>query len=142
LSEPLIGRAQLLLGLAQGTVLLLVCLALYAHLITGGAATELARTLAFVALTAGNLMLVRANARHRRAAHAHGGRGYWMIAVFATATVALCIGVPVLRDLFGFALPPPAALATAVALGLLGGASLLPFKTSARVQRWLGTSPG
>ena len=110
------------------------------HLIRDGATTELARTLAFITLTAGNLMLVRANARHRSAAHAHGGRGYWLIAGFATATVTLCIGVPVLRDLFGFALPPPAALATAVALGLLGGASLLPFKTSARVQRWLGTA--
>lgn len=140
LSEPLIGRLQLLIGLAQGAVLLLVCLALYVHLIRDGAATELARTLAFVALTAGNLMLVRANARHRAAAHAHGGRGYWMIVCAATATVALCIGIPALRELFGFALPEPAALASAVALGLLGGASLLPFKASARVQRWLGTA--
>ncbi len=142
LAEPLIGRVQLLLGLAQGAVLLLVCLVLYVQLIRDGAATELARTLAFIALTAGNLMLVRANARHRSAAHAHGGRGYWLIAGFATATVTLCIGVPVLRDLFGFALPSLPAMATAVALGLLGGASLLPFKASTRVQRWLGATSG
>ena len=142
LSEPLIGRVQLLIGLAQGAVLLLVCLGLYVHLIRDGAATELARTLAFVALTAGNLMLVRANARHRAAAHAHGGRGYWIIVLAATSTVALCIGVPALRDLFGFAAPEPAALATAIGLGLLGGASLLPFKASARVQRWLGVTSG
>ncbi len=101
-----------------------------------------AKQLPIIALTAGNLMLVRANARHRSAAHAHGGRGYWLIAGFATATVTLCIGVPVLRDLFGFALPSLPAMATAVALGLLGGASLLPFKASTRVQRWLGATSG
>ena len=47
-----------------------------------------------------------------------------------------------LRDLFGFALPSLPAMATAVALGLLGGASLLPFKASTRVQRWLGATSG
>ena len=57
LTEPLIGRAQLLLGLAQGALLLVVCFAVYALALQQGLASDAARFMAFVALTAGNLTL-------------------------------------------------------------------------------------
>jgi len=57
LSETLIGRAQLVLGLAQGALLLVVCFAVYALALQQGVASDAARFMAFVALTAGNLTL-------------------------------------------------------------------------------------
>ncbi|MBI2398531.1 MAG: cation-translocating P-type ATPase [Xanthomonadales bacterium] len=140
LSEPLIGSVHLLLGLAQGAVLLLACLGVYAFALRAAADAEGARTLAFLALTAGNLMLVRANASHHAGATT-SRRGYWWIALAAGGAVALCIGVPGLRDLFGFTPPAPAAAAAAIALGVCGGAALLPFKRLARVRAWLSGHP-
>jgi Ca2+-transporting ATPase len=139
LDEALIGRAQLLIGLAQGMVLLLACLAVYAAALRDGAGSELARTLAFIAMTAGNLMLVRANASHElgSARALSGGRGYWLITLGASGVVALCILLPALRSLFAFALPDPQSALTAAACGLAGGASLLLVRGHPLVQHWL-----
>ena len=136
LSEPLIGSVHLLLGLAQGAVLLLACLGVYGYALADGAGTELARTLAFLALTAGNLMLVRANASHHTGA-ATSRRGYWWIALAASAAVALCIGVPGLRELFGFSIPPLPLAALAIGVGAAGGTSLSLLKLLAPVRRLL-----
>ena len=57
--EPLIGLRQLLLGLGFGFCLFIGCFALYAWANAAGLGENVARTLAFVALTVSNLMLVR-----------------------------------------------------------------------------------
>jgi Ca2+-transporting ATPase len=141
LDEPLVGPAQLLLGVMQGAVLLLVCLALYGQQLQSGQGESLARTLAFIALTAGNLMLVQVNASRRGAIRnlfSGPRRAFWLIAAGAGAIVAICIGWPPLRGLFGFALPEAAQALLAAAVGLAGGAVLELGKWHPWVRRTLG----
>jgi P-type Ca2+ transporter type 2C len=123
LSEPLIGRAQLLLGLMQGALLLAVCFAVYALALQQGLATEAARFIAFVAMTAGNLTLALIDTTQQPLSR--GGsvaRPFVWIALAATAALALCVAVPPLRSLFGFAWPGAAELGLAVLAGVLGTA--------------------
>ena len=121
LSEPLIGRAQLLLGLLQGALLLAVCFAVYALALQQGLITEAARFMAFVTLTAGNLMLALIDTTQQPLSQ--GGsvaRAFVWITFAAVAALALCIAVPPLRSLFGFAWPGIAELGLAVLAGMLG----------------------
>jgi P-type Ca2+ transporter type 2C len=121
--EPLIGRAQLLLGLTQGALLLAVCFAVYALTLQQGLTTEAARFMAFVALTAGNLTLALIDTTQQPLSR--GGavaRPFVWITLAALAALALCVAVPPLRKLFGFAWPGAAELAVAVLAGVLGTA--------------------
>jgi P-type Ca2+ transporter type 2C len=123
LSEPLIGRAQLLLGLMQGALLLAVCFAVYALALQRGLAAEAARFVAFAALTAGNLTLALIDTTQQPLAR--GGsvaRPFISITLAAVAALALCITVPPLRSLFGFAWPGAAELGVAVMASVLGTA--------------------
>jgi P-type Ca2+ transporter type 2C len=120
-SEPLIGRAQLVLGLAQGTLLLAVCLAVYGVALQQGWPAPAARFMAFAALTAGNLTLALVNTT-QQALLRTGATVAWpfvWIALSAAGALGVCVAVPALRGLFGFAWPGAAALATAVSVGAL-----------------------
>jgi Ca2+-transporting ATPase len=139
--EALIGPAQMLLGIAQGAVLLLACLAIYGQALAGGSDDTEARTLAFLTLTAGNLALVRSNASRVPALRRLFGRQYlsfWLIAGPAAATVALCLAVPGLRDLFAFSLTTPVETLLAIAVGLAGGTALEWVKWHPAVRRAIG----
>jgi Ca2+-transporting ATPase len=141
LREALIGPPQMLLGIAQGAVLQLVCLATYGQALSDGGDVTEARTLAFLTLTAGNLTLVHSNASRVSALRRLFGRQYLLfrlIAGLAAATVTLCLAVPGLRDLFAFALPTPAATLLAIAFGLMGGTALEWFKWHPAVRRAIG----
>lgn len=86
-----------------------------------GVGEDEARTLAFVALTVGNLGLVRINQIHGSALSrlaAPGYRAFWIVAAVALSIVAACIGWPAAAALFGFVPPSVAGLAAAVAAGL------------------------
>jgi Ca2+-transporting ATPase len=139
--QPLLGSPQLILAFAQGALLLIACLGLYAFSLSAGMPTDTARSLAFVAFTAGNLALIRVVATRRTTvaqifAPDHGA--YWLVAALAAAVTAACLFVPGLERLFEFGAPSPAALVAAIAIGL---ASTLVFdlaKQSAAVQRILG----
>ncbi len=123
LTEPLIGRAQLLLGLTQGALLLAVCFAVYALALQRGMATDEARFLAFAAMTAGNLTLALIDTTQQPLWQ--GGevaRPFLWIAVAAVTALTMCVAVPSLRSLFSFAWPGAAALGAAVAAGVLGTA--------------------
>jgi Ca2+-transporting ATPase len=139
--EPLVGVAQLAIGLAQGALLLLAVLGVHALARGAGLAEDVQRCLAFVALTAGNLALVRVNgargATLPRLFEA-GHRTYWIVAGVALAIVALCMLWAPAATLFRFAAPDPLhALAAAVA----GIAAVLAFdllKPLPAVRRALG----
>jgi Ca2+-transporting ATPase len=142
--EPLIGLAQLALAFLQGALLLGATFGLYAVALARGAPDGEARALAFVALTAGNLMLVRVNATRSatlpRLLDA-GHRPFWVVASVATAVVVACLVVPGLAALFRFEVPDAASLAGAA---LLGAASALAFDALKRVphvRRLLSTTP-
>ena len=140
-SEPLMAMPQFGLALLQGALLLAATFALYATSLRAGSHEDVARALAFIALTVGNLVLVRVNgARGMTLAHLAdaGHRAYWIVASIACTTVALCIMVPVLARAFHFAAPAPMA---ALVAALVGGASALAFdllKPLRRVRVALG----
>jgi Ca2+-transporting ATPase len=141
LAESLMGAPQMLVGLFQGLVLLAACLAVYTLALAGSHDDGQSRALAFIALTAGNLMLVRSNASRLSALRAVPGRrrrAFWIIALVASCIVAACIAVPALRGLFGFALPGATASVLAALAGLAGGASLEAAKWHPRIRRAIG----
>jgi Ca2+-transporting ATPase len=145
LSESLMGSSQMLVGLFQGLALLVACLAVYAQALATTQDAGESRALAFIALTAGNLMLVRSNASRRSALRTTPGQqrgAFWIIALAASAIVAACITVPALRGLFGFALPGAAASVVCALAGLAGGALLEAAKWHPWVRRAIGQQQG
>ena len=129
--ERLVGRRLLLLGAAQGALLLAAALAVDAWALAQGLGADGARFLGFATLTSGNLALALVDASRQSAVHARIARPFAWIALAALAALAVCVGVPGLRALFGFAWP--GALPTAAALAA-GVASALPWEVS---KRWL-----
>ena len=120
-SDRVAGIGQIALGLLQGTVLLAVCFVLYWQSMQRGLDVEEARTLVFIAMTAGNLGLVRVNDT-RRIALLHlfekGHAAFWLIAVAACLIVTACIAQPTMAELFQFALPDLHHAAAAAGIGL------------------------
>jgi Ca2+-transporting ATPase len=143
LSEPLVGARQLWVGLAQGLALLAACLGVYLFALRGDGAADVARTLAFLALTAGNLMLVRSNASRRSAFRpaAHRRLAFWAITGVASAVVLACVAIPALRALFGFGLPEATAAVLAIGAGVLGGSLLEAGKAFPWVRAAIGHAP-
>jgi Ca2+-transporting ATPase len=114
----LLGRALLVTGLVQGSCLLAATLAIYVLALQGGRAEDVARTLAVLGLTAGNLLLVAVNASAGlgwRALFAPGTRAFWWVAAAAVTALTLALAVPAARELLRFALPGWADLAAALA---------------------------
>jgi Ca2+-transporting ATPase len=119
--EALVGSAQLLLGSGLGILLLATCLAGYAWAQALHGA-DAARTLAIVALTAGNLMLVRVIATPGAtlpALFSRGRRAYWVIVAVVSLVLSACIGIEGLAELFDFAHPGWPMLLAAIAAGAL-----------------------
>ena len=141
INEGLIGLPQLLLGLAQGGILLLICLLIYGWALQGGQSVELARTMAFLTLTAGNLMMIRIIASRKisfinffNAQH----RAYWLITAVSVTLVTLFIAIPWLRGVFYFAVPSIQQSVIALGAGLLAGAALDLTKWHPWVYQTLG----
>jgi Ca2+-transporting ATPase len=141
--EPLIGWRQFGVAAVLGAVLLAASLGAYALMLADGADAAIARTIAFVVLTAGNLMLVRVVATRAptlRRVIAFDHAAFWLVAAVATVVTAACILVPVLQALFQFG--RPTLLQVSLAIGA-GAASALVFdvvKPLPWVQRVLGRS--
>jgi P-type Ca2+ transporter type 2C len=139
LSEPLIGRTQLLLGLAQGTLLLVACFVVYGLALQQGVAIDAARFMAFAALTAGNLMLALINTTQQPLMRGLAvARPFLWITLAAAAALSLCVAVPALRELFRFAWPGAAELGLAVLAGVLGTAGWDVAKRWPAVARTFG----
>jgi Ca2+-transporting ATPase len=114
----LLGGTLLVTGLIQGSCLLVATLAIYVLALHGGRTEDVARTLAVLGLTAGNLLLVAVNASAGlgwRALFAPGTRAFWWVAAAAVTALSLALAVPAARELLRFALPGWADLAAALA---------------------------
>jgi Ca2+-transporting ATPase len=143
--QAMIGAAQLALTAVQGSLLLVACLALYVFAPEYGFGEDAARALAFVALTAGNLMLVRVNAVRGQTLPSlldAGHRAFWLIAVGASAIVAACLFVPWLAHLFRFQTPSLLALVLAALVGMVAALCFDLLKLAPAVRRALGASEG
>jgi Ca2+-transporting ATPase len=125
--------SRLTWGWAQGAVLAGVLLLAVGLLTTAGWPEALIRTTIFAALVIGVFMLVLAG-RGRRAGPGQRLRNPWLprLVLMASAMLTLILGVPILRDLMGFALPTPVAVGavmaiTAVEAALMATLHLLRF---------------
>jgi Ca2+-transporting ATPase len=139
--EPLVGWRQLAIGLAQGLLLLLATLAVHAAARGAGLAEDVQRSLAFIAITAGNLALVRVNGARGATLprlFERGHRVYWLVAVVAAAIVATCMAWPAAAALFRFALPEPAHAAGAALAGIIAVLAFDLAKPLPAVRRALG----
>jgi Ca2+-transporting ATPase len=139
--DPPLGWPQMLVAFVQGMLLLAAALGIYSVLLAARQPVDTARTLAFLAFTAGNLMLVRVVGTRgatlaRLAAPNH--RAYWAVAAVAGLVTAACLFVPVLQRLFRFAVPPAELVAAAIAVGLVSALLFDLAKRVPAIQRVLG----
>lgn len=116
--DALLGWPTLRRGLAQGGALLAAVLGVWLLALQRGMSADAARTLAVVALTAGNLALVWTNARPPGSWAPPAGWAFPIVGVLATAALAVAIAVPGVRALLDFAVPSIGALAGAIALAV------------------------
>jgi Ca2+-transporting ATPase len=130
-----------LLGLAQGGLLMVAAVGLYALSLHWGLHEDVARAMTIVATVTGNLCLVRVDAFHDLAL-SHIRRpvqqSYWVISGVAVAVVALALFIPQLRELFLFGLPTPLQLAIAIGAGLTAAALADLLKLVPAVRRIAG----
>ena len=138
-NDALLGWRQVGVAAVQGTLLLASAFALYALSLRAGIGADVARSLAFIAFTAGNLALIRVVATRgaiasscARSRRVLGGAA---IAVFVTVA---CIATPALQRLFQFGVPPFALMLLAVMAGLVSALVFDLAKLMPMVQRILG----
>ncbi len=118
----LFDREVLLRGLIQGAGLLAILLALNLALRAAGAGDPLARALTFVTLVCSNLGLIYANRTWSGNSWNKTGavnHAYRWSSTATLALLALVLGVPEVRTLFGFTLPTWPLLLVAVGVGLV-----------------------
>jgi Ca2+-transporting ATPase len=142
-NEMLLGWPQLGIALIQGLLLFVASFAIYAIALSATLDANVARTLAFLGFTAGNLALIRVVATRKLTtasilAPDHGA--YWTVAGIALLVTGACIAVPGLAHIFQFQVPPPRLALLAIATGLASALIFDLVKPSAAVQRILGRS--
>ncbi len=135
-AASLVGWPTLWRSLVQGGLLLAATLAVYVVALRGARADDAARTLAVLALTAGNLLLVTVNLSAGLGASmlfTRAARAFWAVAAAAAGFLALALALPGLRRLLHFAVPAPADLA--LALLAVAAASALAARLAAPAPR-------
>jgi Ca2+-transporting ATPase len=109
-------------GLGQGMVLFAMLVVLYALIRHQGGSDELARGMTFTVMALSILALIGANRSWARSSwRGPSSRNPYFAWVVGATLVALAavLGVPAIRQLFGFALPNPLMLVVAAALTTL-----------------------
>jgi Ca2+-transporting ATPase len=115
--ESVLGWSMLWRAAMQGASLLGVTLAIYAFSLESGSGADEARALAMIGLTAGNLLLVWANASAGigwRPMFARGFAAFWVVALIAIAALATAVFVPAARRLLHFEVPSLGAISLAL----------------------------
>jgi Ca2+-transporting ATPase len=143
IGEPIIGWPLVLLGLLQGGLVFAAAFAVYVAAIPQGLSTEAARGAGFIAMIAGNLMLVRVNMARGWTLPRLGEASQqitWLILLVACLFVIAIFAVPVLTEIFHVQLPPLAWVAGSVAAGLAAALCFDLIKTLPLVRRslWRG----
>ncbi|MFY8096126.1 MAG: cation-translocating P-type ATPase [Niveispirillum sp.] len=120
-NAPLFDAALLLRGLLQGGVVFLAVLGSFWLGLHDAQGEQVARCMAFVTLVVGNLGLVLTNRSITTSAFkvlTRPNRALILVVIFTLTALALAIGVPWLRELFGFAPLEPWHMAQAVSFAL------------------------
>ncbi len=132
-----------MLGLVQGCLLLGATFAVYWFSLGSGGNDGIARALAFIALTAGNLTLVRVNgARGLTVSRlfAKGHQAFWIIAALGVLVLWAAISIPMLRSMLKFDAPDVTAVVTAAIAGVVSVLLFDVLKLAPSVQRVLGAA--
>jgi P-type Ca2+ transporter type 2C len=142
-ADPIVGVSQIMLGLLQGSLLLVATLAVYGLALRSGGNDGVARALAFIALTAGNLTLVRVNGAHgltisRLFSKGHGA--FWIIAGLGGLAIWATIALPALRAMLKFDVPDSASVAAAIITGIVSVLLFDLLKLTPAVRRTLGAA--
>ena len=114
--EPLVGWSTVWRGCLQGVAVLVVVL-IVDRVALGAFGEDGARTLSFVALTAGNLLLVWSNASNGLGARALLGRSFaafWIVAALVACTITAAVVFAPFGKLLHFEGVPAAAVAMAL----------------------------
>ncbi|MEO6744801.1 MAG: HAD-IC family P-type ATPase [Caldimonas sp.] len=128
--EGIVGWPMLWQGLVQGGCLLAATMAIYVVTLQAGRNGDIARTLAVIGLTVGNLLLIAVNVSAgigRRALLASSALPFWAVAAAAGLAMTAAVAVPGVRRLLHFGVPAAGDLAlgiAAVAAAVLLGAAL------------------
>jgi Ca2+-transporting ATPase len=123
-------------GLVQGGCLLAATMAIYMVALRAGRDGDIARTLAVIGLTVGNLSLVAVNASAgigRRALLVSSAPAFWGVAAAAALALTVAVAVPGARRLLHFGVPTPGDLALSIAV--VAVAVLLGAALSLRARR-------
>jgi P-type Ca2+ transporter type 2C len=142
-SDLIVGAPQIMLGLVQGGLLLVATLAVYWLSLRSGSNDGVARALAFIALTAGNLTLVRVNGAQGLTVSrlfARGHLSFWIIAGLGVLAIWAAITFPILRGMLKFDVPEGTHVAIAALAGVVSVLSFDLLKLSPTVQRALGAA--
>ena len=142
--EMLLGLPQVAVGIGQGLLILAAAFAAYVAGLGLGIGADPARTLSFIAFTAGNLALVRVTGSRRAtlaSLFARGHGAYWAVATVAVAVLVACVAIPGVAGLFAFAAPPPLPLLAAAVAGVLAALAFDAVKWLPAMQRILGKPP-
>jgi Ca2+-transporting ATPase len=145
--EGIVGWPMLWRGLLQGGCLLAATLAIYLLALQGDRDADVARTLAVIGLTVGNLLLVAVNLAAGigpRAIFARSAFAFWAVAAAAAGALAVAVAVPGARRLLHFAVPAAGDLLLAnavVAIAVLVGATLSARLSAVRPASVLAERP-
>jgi P-type Ca2+ transporter type 2C len=142
-ADPIVGVAQIMLGLIQGFLLLIATLAVYWFSLQNSGNDGVARALAFIALTAGNLTLVRVNGAQGftiTRVFSKGHLSFWIIASLGILTIWAAIQFPILRDLLKFDVPTHFDVGVAAFVGIVSVLLFDLLKLIPLVQRTLGAA--
>jgi Ca2+-transporting ATPase len=145
--EGIVGWPMLWRGLLQGGCLLAATLAIYLLALQGDRDADVARTLAVIGLTVGNLLLVAVNLAAGigpRAIFARSAFAFWAVAAAAAGALAVAVAVPGARRLLHFAVPDAGDLLLAnavVAIAVLVGATLSARLSAVRPASVLAERP-
>jgi Ca2+-transporting ATPase len=134
--EGIVGWPMLWQGLLQGGCLLAGTLAIYMVALQAGRDADIARTLAVIGLTAGNLMLVAVNVTPGvgwRALFSAGSRAFWGVGLAASFALAVGVMVPGARRLLHFGVPDARDLA--LGLAVVAASASLAAMLSLRARR-------
>ncbi|MGL4636146.1 MAG: cation-translocating P-type ATPase [Beijerinckiaceae bacterium] len=142
-ADPIVGPSQIMLGLVQGSLLLAATLAVYWFSLNGGSSDGIARALAFITLTAGNLTLVRVNGARGftiSRLFAKGHLSFWIISCLGMGAIWAAITFPFLQTMLKFDVPGRIEVTIAVMAGAVSVLLFDLFKFVPAVRRALGAA--
>jgi Ca2+-transporting ATPase len=138
-NEPMFGYRQMAIAGAEGVILLISVLGLYAWTNATADGEGVARTAAFVALVTGHLTLAIAVGTSVGVGFLGRGRFvYWGIVASAVLILAAAMAIPLLEKIFRFEPPTPTLLFTSIAIGIVAGGWPAMLKT-VRAAAWKRT---